>query len=205
MINQNNNFLIILSAPSGGGKSTILNEVLKLRDNIDYSISYTTRAPRGAEQNGVHYHFVDEVAFLAKLEAQDFLEHAKVFDKYWYGTSLSYTRSRLEKSRHVIMDIDVQGAAQIAATGKVPCVRIFILPPNMEELKKRLIHRGTDSEEDIASRLATARKELDRIPEYDYLVINDDLEQAVADVLAIIRAEELKVSGYQQPKQEFLQ
>ncbi|MCB5233675.1 MAG: guanylate kinase [Candidatus Cloacimonetes bacterium] len=205
MINQNNNFLIILSAPSGGGKSTILNEVLKLRDNIDYSISYTTRAPRGAEQNGVHYHFVDEVAFLAKLEAQDFLEHAKVFDKYWYGTSLSYTRSRLEKSRHVIMDIDVQGAAQIAATGKVPCVRIFILPPNMEELKKRLIHRGTDSEEDIASRLATARKELDRIPEYDYLVINDDLEQAVADVLAIIRAEELRVSGYQQPKQEFLQ
>jgi guanylate kinase len=205
LINQNNNFLIILSAPSGGGKSTILNEVLKLRDNIDYSISYTTRAPRGAEQNGVHYHFVDEVAFLAKLEAQDFLEHAKVFDKYWYGTSLSYTRSRLEKSRHVIMDIDVQGAAQIAATGKVPCVRIFILPPNMEELKKRLIHRGTDSEEDIASRLATARKELDRIPEYDYLVINDDLEQAVADVLAIIRAEELKVSGYQQPKQEFLQ
>ncbi len=194
-----------MSAPSGGGKSTILNEVLKLRDNIDYSISYTTRAPRGAEQNGVHYHFVDEVAFLAKLEAQDFLEHAKVFDKYWYGTSLSYTRSRLEKSRHVIMDIDVQGAAQIAATGKVPCVRIFILPPNMEELKKRLIHRGTDSEEDIASRLATARKELDRIPEYDYLVINDDLEQAVADVLAIIRAEELKVSGYQQPKQEFLQ
>jgi len=205
LINQNNNFLIILSAPSGGGKSTILNEVLKLRDNIDYSISYTTRAPRGAEQNGVHYHFVDEVAFLAKLEAQDFLEHAKVFDKYWYGTSLSYTRSRLEKSRHVIMDIDVQGAAQIAATGKVPCVRIFILPPNMEELKKRLIHRGTDSEEDIASRLATARKELDRIPEYDYLVINDDLEQAVADVLAIIRAEELRVSGYQQPKQEFLQ
>lgn len=205
MINKNNSFLIILSAPSGGGKSTILREVLKLRDNIDYSISYTTRAPRGAEENGVHYHFVSEAEFLAKLEAQDFLEHAKVFDKYWYGTSLSYTRSRLEKSRHVIMDIDVQGASQIAAAGKVPCVRIFIIPPNMEELKRRLVLRGEDSEEDIASRLATAKKELDYIPEYDYLVINDELEDAVSDVLAIIRAEELKTSGNQEAQQVFLQ
>lgn len=111
MIEKSKSFLIILSAPSGGGKSTILNEILKLTDDIDYSVSFTTRKPRGEEQDGIHYHFVDEAEFIRRIDSKDFLEHARVFGN-WYGTSISYIQSRLKLSRHVIMDIDVQGAAQ---------------------------------------------------------------------------------------------
>lgn len=204
MIQKSSSFLIILSAPSGGGKSTILNEILLRMDCVDYSISYTTRAPRGTEQNGVHYHFVNEQEFEQRIDSGDFLEHAKVFGKSWYGTSISYIKSRLNLSRHVIMDIDVQGASQIAATD-IPYVKIFIIPPSMEVLKDRLIKRGTDSAEDIQRRLDTARVELNCIPEYDYLVVNDDLEQAIADVMNIIKAEENRVTRYTKPMQGFLQ
>ena len=203
MIAKSGNFLIILSAPSGGGKSTILREILRLSDHIDYSVSYTTRAPRGVEQNGIHYHFVDEQGFEQRIASGDFLEYAKVFGKCWYGTSISYIKSRLEKSRHVIMDIDVQGASQIAATD-IPYVKIFIIPPSMEVLKDRLIKRATDSEEEIDRRLKTATQELKYIPDYEYLVINDDLETAVADVQAIIRAEENRSYRYHNPIQGFM-
>ncbi len=204
MIQKSSSFLIILSAPSGGGKSTILNEILLRMDCVDYSISYTTRAPRGAEQNGVHYHFVNEQDFETRIESGDFLEYAKVFGKSWYGTSISYIKSRLQLPRHVIMDIDVQGASQIAATD-IPYVKIFIIPPSMAVLKDRLVKRGTDSAEDIQRRLDTAKVELNCIPEYDYLVINDDLEQAITDVMNIIKAEENRVTRYNKPMQEFLQ
>ncbi|MCB5261508.1 MAG: guanylate kinase [Candidatus Cloacimonetes bacterium] len=204
MIEKSSSFLIILSAPSGGGKSTILNEILKKADNIDYSVSYTTRAPRGTEQNGVHYHFIDEADFETRIAQGDFLEHAKVFGHSWYGTSISYIQSRLKLGHHVIMDIDVQGTAQISATA-VPYVKIFIIPPSMEVLKERLIKRGTDSAEAIQRRLDTAEKELDSIPDYDYLVINDDLDQAADYVMAIIKAEENRVCRYHSPRQEFLQ
>jgi len=203
LIDKSSSFLIILSAPSGGGKSTILNEILQRMDSVDYSISYTTRAPRGIEQNGVHYHFVDEKQFEERIQTGDFLEYAKVFGKSWYGTSISYIKSRLELSRHVIMDIDVQGASQISASD-IPYVKIFIIPPSMEVLKKRLIKRGTDSIEDIERRLDTAKIELDCIPDYDYLVINDDLEDAIKSVIYIIKAEENRVSRYNKPKQGFL-
>ena len=129
MITKSKNFLIILSAPSGGGKSTILNEILKLHDNVDYSVSYTTRKPRGVEQNGVHYHFVDEADFVKRIDDGDFLEHARVFGN-WYGTSISYIKSRLQLGHHVIMDIDVQGATLISATD-IPYVKIFIVPPSV--------------------------------------------------------------------------
>lgn len=181
-----------------------MNEILRKTDNIDYSVSYTTRASRGIEQNGTHYHFVSEAEFEDRIAQNDFLEHAKVFGHSWYGTSISYIQSRLKLGRHVIMDIDVQGAAQISAT-QVPFVKIFIIPPSMATLKQRLIRRGTDSEEHIQLRLDTAEKELDCIPDYDYLVINDDLDQAVDDVMAIIKAEENRVHRYQSPMQEFLQ
>jgi len=204
LIAKSSSFLIILSAPSGGGKSTILREILHRVDNIDYSVSYTTRAPRGEEQNGVHYHFVDEAEFERRIAAKDFLEHAKVFGKSWYGASISFIKSRLLLSRHVIMDIDVQGASQIAATD-IPYVKIFIIPPSMAVLKDRLIKRGTDTEEDIARRLATAKEELTCIPDYEYLVINDDLDQAVNDVAAIIRAEENRSTRYINPIQGFLE
>ena len=181
-----------------------MNEILAKADSIDYSVSYTTRAPRGTEQNGIHYHFVNEAEFETRIAQGDFLEHAKVFGHSWYGTSISFTQSRLSLGHHVIMDIDVQGAAQISAT-TVPLVKIFIIPPSMDVLKDRLIKRGTDSEEAIQRRLNTAEKELDCIPDYDYLVINDDLDHAVSDVMAIIKAEENRVCRYQSPMQGFLQ
>lgn len=169
---------------------------------IDYSVSFTTRAPRGDEKDGVHYNFVSDEEFLSRREAGDFLETAQVFGR-WYGTSISFIRSRLEAKRHVIMDIDVQGAAQIGATD-IPYVKIFIIPPSMEVLRARLVKRATDSTEEIAKRLAIARDELKYIPDYSYLVVNDQLETAVQDVLAIVRAEENRVSRYREPIQGFL-
>jgi guanylate kinase len=202
VIEKNKNFLIILSAPSGGGKSTILNEIMKTEDDIDYSVSFTTRPPRGVEQNGIHYHFVTEEEFLKREQEGDFLETARVFDR-WYGTSISYIKSRLDAKRHVIMDIDVQGAAQISATS-IPYVKIFIVPPSMEILRDRLVRRATDSIEEINKRLTIAQNELNYIPSYDYLVVNDDLEVAVQDVIEIIRAEENRVSRYREPISGFL-
>lgn len=202
MIDKSCSFLIILSAPSGGGKSTILNEILQVTDNIDYSVSFTTRQPRGAEQNGIHYHFVEEDEFLKRIDSGDFLEHARVFGN-WYGTSISYIKSRLACGKHVIMDIDVQGASLISATD-IPFVKVFIIPPSMGVLKERLVLRATDSQEEIAKRLNTAKDELAYIPFYDYLVVNDDLSQAVSDVQAIIRAEENRVQRYIKPVEGFL-
>ncbi len=202
MIEHNKQFLIILSAPSGGGKTTILNEVRRLTDNIDYSVSYTTRLPRGTEQNNVHYHFVDEPEFLRRKESGDFLESALVFGK-WYGTSISFIKSRLDAGKHVIMDIDVQGAALISSTD-IPYVKVFIVPPSMEILKDRLIKRDTDSMEEIEKRLNIAKTELEHIDRYDYLVINDDLETAVRDVISIVRAEENRTDKYINPIAGFL-
>ncbi|MCK9310459.1 MAG: guanylate kinase [Candidatus Cloacimonetes bacterium] len=192
----------MLSAPSGGGKSTILNEILQVTDNIDYSVSFTTRQPRGMEQNGIHYHFVEEDEFLKRIDSGDFLEHARVFGN-WYGTSISYIKSRLACGKHVIMDIDVQGASLISATD-IPYVKVFIIPPSMGVLKERLVLRATDSQEEITKRLNTAKDELAYIPFYDYLVVNDDLSQAVSDVQAIIRAEENRVQRYIKPVEGFL-
>jgi len=202
VIAKNKHFLIILSAPSGGGKSTILNEVLRVAPEVDYSVSFTTRDPRGNEENGIHYHFVDEAEFLRRREAGDFLETAQVFGR-WYGTSISFIQSRLKAGQHVIMDIDVQGAAQISAT-QIPYVKIFIIPPSMEVLRDRLVKRGTDSPGEIDKRLRIARDELQYIPAYDYLVVNDRLETAVQDVLAIVRAEENRVKRYREPVAGFL-
>jgi len=203
LIRKSQSFLIILSAPSGGGKSTILNEVLRVTDDIEYSVSFTTRPPRGVEQNGIHYHFVDEDEFIRRIDNKDFLEHARVFGN-WYGTSISYIQSKLEQHKHVIMDIDVQGAAQISAT-EIPYIKIFIIPPSMEILRDRLINRGTDSMPEIEKRLAIAKDEIKYISHYDYLVINDELDQAIREVLAIIRAEENRVSRYHNPIEGFME
>lgn len=173
-----------------------------MHPGVDYSVSYTTRAPRGTEENGIHYHFVNETEFLRRKADGDFLECANVFGR-WYGTSISYIQSRLDAGQHVIMDIDVQGAALISDSS-VPFVKIFIIPPSMKVLRERLTKRGTDSAEEIEKRLRVAREELKYIPSYQYLVINDDLDQAVREVLDIIGAEENRVSRYQNPITEFL-
>lgn len=195
-------FLIILSAPSGGGKSTILSKILESAENIEYSVSYTTRKPRGEEKTGVHYHFVTKEEFERRIKADDFLEYAKFCENY-YGTSISYIQSRLQSGQHVIMDIEVQGAAQISSKD-IPYVKIFILPPSLKVLKQRLTDRNTDTEEEIEKRLAVARQEILHIPKYDYLVINDDLDDAVDDVWSIIHAEENRVDRYFEPENEFL-
>lgn len=179
-----------------------MNEILRKTDKIEYSVSYTTRPPRGAEENGVHYHFVDTPAFEQRAAKGDFLERA-VFSGNHYGTSISYIQSRLAKGKHVIMDIEVQGAAQISCTD-IPYVKIFILPPSIEVLEERLINRQTDSPEEINKRLAISRDEIAQIESYDYLVINDELNAAVDDVWNIILAEENRVDRYCLPAKEFL-
>jgi guanylate kinase len=183
-------FLIILSAPSGGGKSTILHEIMKKSDRIEYSVSYTTRKPRGNEIDGIHYHFVTEEAFESRTNSGDFLEHA-VFAGHYYGTSISYIQSRLAQGQHVIMD-------------DIPYVKVFILPPSLDILKERLINRKTDSMEEIEKRLIIAQYEITQIPCYDYLIINDQLDDAVEDVWSIIKAEENCASRYLQPDLEFM-
>lgn len=200
---QKHPFLIILSAPSGGGKSTILKRILQECENIDYSISYTTRAPRGEEENGKHYFFVTEEEFTEKIHSGDFLEYANVFGNH-YGTSRSYVESRLALGHHVIMDIDVQGALSIAKTS-IDQVRIFILPPSEEELEHRLRARGTDSEAAIERRLHTVKQEIDCLNDYHYLVINDDLESATSQVKTIILAESLRFSRYNDVCAKFLE
>lgn len=194
-------FIITVAAPSGSGKSTILNQVMQQLPNIRYSVSHTTRAPRGAEKNAVDYFFVTEEEF-QNLKAHDhFLENAFVHN-HWYGTSKQFVMNTLESSHHIIMDIDVQGVAQIKKAG-IDVVSIFILPPSYRILKQRLIDRKTDSLEQIEQRLENSKKEIDRLNEYDYLVINENLEDAVIDLVNIIRAEENKVKRFSSVLEDF--
>ncbi|MBW6516229.1 MAG: guanylate kinase [Candidatus Cloacimonetes bacterium] len=195
------NFLIVVSAPSGGGKSTICRAILDIMPNVDYSISYTTRQPRINEITGKDYFFVSEKRFEELIGENDFLEYALVH-KNWYGTSRSFILDKFAINKHVIMDIDPQGARSIVASG-IDVVTIFLLPPDIETLEERLRKRDTDTEETIKLRLENARNELDSIEEYDYLVINDDLEVAIEDVRKIIEAEENRVTRYYSPEKIF--
>ncbi|PID29935.1 MAG: guanylate kinase [Candidatus Cloacimonadota bacterium] len=188
------NFLIVLIAPSGGGKSTILSKIIEKNKNIVYSVSYTTRPVRGNEKNGVDYFFVSEEEFLKLKEQGEFLETAKVHGNY-YGTSKSYIEKMIDEGKHVIMDIDVQGADAVIDAG-FDNVSIFILPPTEDVLKKRLTERGTDSSEAIEVRLKNSKKEIEKIPDYQYLIINDELETAIEEISYIIKAEENKTKRY---------
>lgn len=189
-----NPFLIVISAPSGGGKSTVLERVLSDFPNMQYSISSTTRKPRGDEKDGVDYFFLEKEEFEAKIAENEFLEYANVFGNY-YGTSHKFIQACFDQEQFVIMDIDVQGCLKLAKTD-CPMIKIFLLPPDAQELEFRLRNRGTDSDEVIEKRLATAREELEYIKHYDYLVVNDDLEKAVCAVKQIISAEMHKITRY---------
>lgn len=187
--------LYILSAPSGAGKSSLINALLAdlPRNEVRLSISHTTRNPRPAEEDGVHYYFTTHAEFEALIEKEHFLEWAEVFGNY-YGTSLPMIEKSLEQGVDVFLDIDWQGARQIRQ--KVPNVKtIFILPPSREELKKRLVGRGQDSEETIAKRMAEAESEMSHYNEFDYVIVNDDFQQALAELKAILTAERLKLSS----------
>ena len=187
--------IFIISAPSGSGKSTLVNEARQIVSGLDFSISYTTRKPRGSEQNGREYFFVSRAEFEAMIEEDEFLEHAEVFGNY-YGTARRFLREAEQKASDLLLDIDVQGAEQIKR--KLPqAVSIFILPPNRGELEKRLRNRSLDSEEVIQRRLVTASREIENYDKYDYILVNDRLEDSVMALRAILLAERLQRSGAQ--------
>ena len=180
-------FPIILSAPSGGGKTTIAKALLASRKDIGYSVSCTTRSPRSGEVEGKDYYFVSRTDFITKRERGEFAEFAEVHGNL-YGTLRSEVLKVLESGKHVLMDIDVQGASQF--TRVFPqSVTIFVLPPSAEVLLERLRKRQTESSQQLADRLQSALQELQSVDEYEYVVVNDELNQAIARITAIVDAE----------------
>lgn len=185
--------MLVLAAPSGAGKSTIARTLLSEDANISLSVSATTRSPRPGEVDGVHYYFLDEAAFKAKIEAGEFLEWAEVFGRY-YGTPKAPVEAALSAGKDVFFDIDWQGARQLAASAPDDLVRVFILPPSKHALEQRLRERGQDGEDVIAKRMAEADSEISHWNEFDYVVVNDDLLEAISEVKAVLTAERLKRS-----------
>lgn len=184
--------LFIVSAPSGAGKTSLVRALLEREPTLGCSVSATTRAPRAGEHDGVHYHFMTVAAFRAEVAAGGFLEHAEVFGNL-YGTRAADVRHGLVPGHGLILEIDWQGARQVR-THFPAAVGIFILPPSAAELSRRLRGRGTDSEEVIARRLAEARAECTHWGEYDYCIVNDHFETALADLTAVVRAERLRAT-----------
>lgn len=180
-------FPIILSAPSGGGKTTIAKALLKGRTDIGYSVSCTTRHPRPGEIQGKDYYFISRTEFLTKRERGEFAESAEVHGNL-YGTLRSEVLKVLESGRHVLMDVDVQGAVQFMRVFP-QSVTIFILPPSAEVLFERLRKRQTESPQELADRLQSALQELQSVDEYEYVVVNDDLDQAIQRIGSIVHAE----------------
>ena len=186
--------LFIVSAPSGAGKSSLIGALLKDKPaDMQVSVSHTTRAPRPGESDGVHYHFVDKEAFKALIDQGAFFEWAEVFGNY-YGTSRVTIEQTLDKGIDVFLDIDWQGARQVKAL-MPEAIGIFILPPSREELERRLNSRGQDSADTIAARMADAVDEMSHYDEYDYLIVNEDFDTALADLSAIVLANRLHLAG----------
>ena len=183
----------IISAPSGSGKSTLVEKVRKMVPRLEFSISYTTRQPRGNEHNGVEYFFVSREEFDRMVKSGDFLENAEVFGNC-YGTAKRFLDEAQRGGNDLLLDIDVQGAAQIKR--RIPeAVSIFILPPDRKTLEARLRHRSLDREDVIQRRLLTASREIEKYREYDYILINDRLEDSVEALKAILLTERLTDSG----------
>jgi guanylate kinase len=184
--------LFIISAPSGSGKSTLVNEVRKQLTGIEFSVSWTTRPPRGSEQHGREYNFTSREEFERMVAAGQFLEHAEVFSKDLYGTARSSLEHARREGHDLVLDIDVQGAAQVRAS-MPEAVSIFVLPPNPKVLRTRLRNRsraeGVVDEEEVFRRLGAARKEIENYREYSYILVNDILDRAVAQLEAIVLAE----------------
>ena len=184
--------LIVISAPSGGGKGTVLKELFRRNGNLRMSVSATTRAPRPGEEHGVHYYFITQDAFKQNIENGAMLEYAEYCGNF-YGTPKAPVQAWLDEGYDVVLEIEVQGGRQIKAAAP-DCVSVFLLPPSLEVLEKRLRGRGTETEAVIEKRLAAAREEIPCVRDYDYAVINDTVEQAVLDIEAILAAEKLRVS-----------
>lgn len=189
--------LFIISAPSGGGKTSLVNALVEDIPELEISVSHTTRAKRPGEKDGVDYHFVSESTFLELIKKKAFLEHAKVFDHH-YGTTQEWVEKKLKAGMSVILEIDWQGAQQIKQKMS-QCVSIFIIPPSFDVLEKRLLERGQDNPDVIARRMADARTEISHYDEFDYLVVNDTFSKALAELKAIITSQHLKLK-FQQHK-----
>jgi len=182
--------LFVIAAPSGGGKTTLVNALLARETDIRLSVSYTTRAPRIGEVDGVHYHFVDEPRFEALNAAGEFLEHARVHGN-WYATSATWLKAQIKAGCDVLLEIDWQGAAQVRRL--IPsAVHIFVLPPSLALLRERLERRGQDAPAVIARRLDAAKEEIRHLTDFDYVIINQDFDVAVNDLVAIVRASRLR-------------
>jgi len=182
--------LLVITAPSGAGKSSLIDALLKDDPRLRLSVSYTTRAPRPGEANGREYHFVDDKTFMAMLERGEFLESAEVHG-YRYGTSQAVIREALTRGQDLVLEIDWQGAQQVRKLHP-ECIGVFILPPSVTELERRMRARGQDADAVIKRRLASAEEEISHAPEFDYAIINKDFDEARRDLQAIIRVERLR-------------
>ena len=182
--------IFIVSAPSGAGKTSLVKTLLESDQQVKLSVSYTTRAPRPGEANGREYHFVDDATFIAMLKRGEFLESAEVHG-FRYGTSQAAIRDALGSGEDLVLEIDWQGAQQVR-TLQPGCIGVFILPPSVAELERRMRARGQDSDAVIRRRLASAEEEISHAPEFDYVIINKDFETAKQDLQAIIRVERLR-------------
>lgn len=186
--------VFIISAPSGSGKSTLVNIVRETVPNLEFSISYTTRQPRGKEKDGCEYFFISREQFESMIKSDEFLEYARVFETDYYGTACKFLRKAEQNRSDLLLDIDVQGAEQIKR--KIPdAVSVFILPPNRAELERRLRERSQDSEPVIQKRLRAARREIENYQKYDYILVNDRLQDSVETLKAILLSERLRRNG----------
>ena len=183
--------MLVLSSPSGAGKTTLARGLLMADDDIEMSVSLTTRPPRPSEINGQDYHFVDAQAFGEMRNRGEMLEHAKVFDHY-YATPRQPVEVALNAGRDVLFDIDWQGTQQLQASAAADLVKVFLLPPSAAELEKRLKTRAQDSADVVARRMSKASNEISHYPEYDYVIVNEDAEYSLAQLRAILTAERLK-------------
>ena len=193
--------LFIVTAPSGAGKTTLVSGLLDRDPMVRLSVSYTTRAPREGEVDGRHYHFVDVSTFRALRDKGEFLEWAEVHNNY-YGTSKAWLEAQTRWGKDILLEIDWQGAQQVRKVFP-KAVGVFIMPPSLEELERRLRGRGTDSEDVIARRVLGARGEMRHVAEFDYVIINEDLPAALEDLVAVVRASRLRYANQEARKPEF--
>lgn len=183
--------MLVLSSPSGAGKTSISRRLLAEDNNIELSVSATTRQRRPGEVEGKDYYFVDRTSFHMMINNQEFLEYAKVFDNY-YGTPKAQVMATLEAGKDVLFDIDWQGTQQVADASRADLVSVFILPPSTRDLEKRLLTRAQDTADVVAARMSKASDEMSHYREYDYIVVNEDLDVSVAAVKSILQAERLR-------------
>jgi len=191
MQNIRRGMMVVLSSPSGAGKTTISKKVLQTDNQISLSVSYTTRPRRSAEVDGIDYHFIAKESFEEMISKEEFVEYASVFGNF-YGTPKIQIENHLNNGRDILFDIDWQGTRQLVSYSREDVVSIFVLPPSLNELERRLRGRAQDSEEVLQDRMQKAKQEISHWDEYDYVIVNNDVEQALIQVLDIIHAERIK-------------